>query len=55
MKKRCAACNKKIDAGESAYIEKDGEVFRVCLDCQQKYERKNLDKRKNRLSAKTAG
>ncbi len=55
MKKRCTICNKKIDAGESAYIEQNGEVFRVCLDCQQKYERNNLDKRKNRLSAKTAG
>ena len=40
MKKRCTICNKKIGAGESAYIDQAGEVFRVCLDCQQKYERK---------------
>lgn len=38
MKNKCSKCNKPLGHGNTALIEEDREVKKVCIECQRKFE-----------------
>lgn len=38
MKNKCTKCGKKLGHGNTALIEEDREVKKVCIECQRKFE-----------------